>query len=83
MIVQPIMPRVMQLIVPPVMAPAGEESRPGRRRLAAEGAAWGPLKDEVRRDLALQLLAEGRLSGGDIAARAGAARRGLDRLSRT
>ena len=42
-----------------------------RRRLAAEGAAWGQLKDEVRRDLALQLLAEGRLSVGDIAARLG------------
>ena len=42
-----------------------------RRRLQAEGAAWGPLKDEVRRDLALQLLAEGRLSVADIAARLG------------
>ena len=42
-----------------------------RRRLQAEGAAWGQLKDEVRRDLALQLLAEGRLSVGDIAARLG------------
>lgn len=42
-----------------------------RRRLEAEGAAWGQLKDEVRRDLALQLLAEGRLSVGDIAARLG------------
>lgn len=42
-----------------------------RRRLEAEGAAWGQLKDEVRRDLALQLLSEGRLSVGDIAARLG------------
>ena len=42
-----------------------------RRRLDAEGAAWGPLKDEVRRDLALQLLAEGRLSVADIAVRLG------------
>ena len=42
-----------------------------RRRLEVEGAAWGQLKDEVRRDLALQLLAEGRLSVGDIAARLG------------
>ena len=42
-----------------------------RRRLEGEGAAWGLLKDEVRRDLALQLLAEGRLSVGDIAARLG------------
>lgn len=42
-----------------------------RRRLEEEGAAWGQLKDEVRRDLALQLLAEGRLSVGDIAARLG------------
>ena len=42
-----------------------------RRRLEAEGAAWGQLKDEVRRDLALQLLAEGRLSVADIAARLG------------
>lgn len=42
-----------------------------RRRLDAEGAAWGPLKDEVRRDLALQLLAEGRLSVADIATRLG------------
>jgi len=42
-----------------------------RRRLDAEGAAWGPLKDEVRRELALQLLAEGRLSVVDIAARLG------------
>jgi AraC-like DNA-binding protein len=42
-----------------------------RRRLDAEGAAWGPLKDAVRRDLALQLLAEGALSVADIAARLG------------
>ena len=42
-----------------------------RRRLDAEGAAWGPLKDAVRRDLALQLLAEGGLSVGDIANRLG------------
>ena len=42
-----------------------------RRRLDAEGAAWGPLKDEVRRDLAVQLLAEGRLSVADIATRLG------------
>ncbi len=42
-----------------------------RRRLEAEGSAWGQLKDEVRRDLALQLLAEGRRSVGDIAARLG------------
>lgn len=42
-----------------------------RRRLEEEGAAWGQLKDEVRRDLALQLLVEGRLSVGDIAARLG------------
>ncbi|MDH4391601.1 MAG: AraC family transcriptional regulator [Aquabacterium sp.] len=42
-----------------------------RRRLDAEGAAWGTLKDDVRRDLALQLLAEGRLSVADIATRLG------------
>ena len=42
-----------------------------RRRLDAEGAAWGPLKDAVRRDLALQLLADGRLSVADIATRLG------------
>ena len=42
-----------------------------RRRLDAEGAAWGLLKDDVRRDLALQLLAEGQLSVADIAARLG------------
>lgn len=42
-----------------------------RRRLDAEGAAWGPLKDAVRRDLALQLLAEGRLPVADVATRLG------------
>lgn len=42
-----------------------------RRRLEDEGASWGRLKDEVRRDLALQHLAEGRLSVGEIAARLG------------
>jgi AraC-like DNA-binding protein len=42
-----------------------------RRRLDAEGAAWGPLKDAVRRDLALQLLAEGTLPVADVAARLG------------
>ncbi len=42
-----------------------------RRRLDAEGVAWGLLKDEVRRELALQLLAEGALSVADIAARLG------------
>ncbi len=42
-----------------------------RRRLDAEGAAWGALKDEVRRELALQLLAEGQLSVADIATRLG------------
>ena len=42
-----------------------------RRRLEDEGASWGQLKDEVRRDLALQHLAEGRLSVGEIAARLG------------
>ncbi len=42
-----------------------------RRRLDAEGAAWGPLKDAVRRDLALQLLAERGLSVVDIASRLG------------
>ncbi len=39
-----------------------------RRRLEDEGATWGHLKDEVRRDLALHHLAAGRLSVGDIAA---------------
>jgi AraC-like DNA-binding protein len=42
-----------------------------RRRLQDEGAGWSRLKDEVRRDLALQHLADGRLSVGDIAARLG------------
>lgn len=42
-----------------------------RRRLDAEGAAWGPLKDAVRRDLALQLLAEGSLPVADVATRLG------------
>jgi len=42
-----------------------------RRRLEDEGASWGRLKDEVRRDLALQHLAEGVLSVGDIATRLG------------
>lgn len=42
-----------------------------RRRLEDEGASWGRLKDEVRRDLALQHLAEGRLRVGEIAARLG------------
>ena len=42
-----------------------------RRRLDAEGVAWGALKDGVRRDLALQLLADGALSVADIAARLG------------
>ena len=35
-----------------------------RRRLDAEGAAWGPLKDAVRRDLALQLLADPHKAAG-------------------
>jgi len=42
-----------------------------RRRLEDEGASWGGLKDEVRRDRALQLLAEGELPVADIAARLG------------
>ena len=42
-----------------------------RRRLEDEGASWGHLKDEVRRDLALQHLRDGRLSVGEIAARLG------------
>ncbi len=42
-----------------------------RRRLDDEGASWGQLKDEVRRDLALQHLRDGRLSVGEIAARLG------------
>ena len=42
-----------------------------RRRLEDEGSSWGGLKDEVRRDRALQLLAEGELPVADIAARLG------------
>ena len=42
-----------------------------RRRLEVEGASWGELKDEVRRDLALQHLVDGRLSVGEIANRLG------------
>jgi AraC-like DNA-binding protein len=46
-----------------------------RRRLEGEGASWGHLKDEVRRDLALQLLGAGHSgrapSVGEIAARLG------------
>ena len=42
-----------------------------RRRLEDEGSSWGQLKDEVRRDLALHLLAAGHMSVGDIAARLG------------
>ena len=42
-----------------------------RRRLEQEGASWGHLKGEVRRDLALQHLSDGRLSVGEIAARLG------------
>ncbi len=42
-----------------------------RRRLDDEGSRWQLLKDEVRRDLALQLLAEGELGVGEIAARLG------------
>ncbi len=42
-----------------------------RRRLDAEGAGWGLLKDAVRRDLALQHLSEGRLSVVEIADRLG------------
>jgi AraC-like DNA-binding protein len=46
-----------------------------RRRLEDEGASWGQLKDAVRRDLALLLLAErgkeAALSVGEIAARLG------------
>ena len=42
-----------------------------RRRLQDEGASWGQLKDEVRRDLALQHLVDDRLSVGEIADRLG------------
>ena len=42
-----------------------------RRRLEDEGASWGQLKDEVRRDLALQHLVDDRLSVGEIADRLG------------
>ena len=42
-----------------------------RRRLEGEGASWGQLKDQVRRDLALQHLRDGRLSVVEIAARLG------------
>ena len=42
-----------------------------RRRLDAEGAAWGQLKDAVRCDLALQLLADGKLPVAEIASRLG------------
>lgn len=42
-----------------------------RRRLEAEGANWQQLKDGVRRDLALQLLADGQLTVDAVAARLG------------
>ena len=42
-----------------------------RRRLDDEGASWGPLKDAVRRDLALRHLTEGRLRVVEIADRLG------------
>lgn len=42
-----------------------------RRRLDAEGSPWGTLKDAVRRDLALQLLAETATPVAEIAARLG------------
>ena len=42
-----------------------------RRRLEQEGASWGDLKREVRRDLALQHLRDGHLSVGEIAGRLG------------
>lgn len=42
-----------------------------RRRLADEGATWQQLKDAVRRELALQHLAEGRLTVDEIATRLG------------
>ena len=37
-----------------------------RRRLDAEGAAWGPLKDAVRRELSMQLLADAALTVDEI-----------------
>ena len=59
----------------PTLALLGRELRLSpatlRRRLEDEGASWGHLKDEVRRDLALQHLRDGRLSVGEIAARLG------------
>lgn len=42
-----------------------------RRRLADEGTTWQQLKDAVRRELALQHLAEGRLTVDEIASRLG------------
>lgn len=42
-----------------------------RRRLEAEGATWQQLKDAVRRELALQLLAEPALTVDEIADRLG------------
>ena len=42
-----------------------------RRRLESEGTGWQPLKDAVRRDLALQYLGAGQLTVDDIAARLG------------
>ena len=42
-----------------------------RRRLLAEGQGWQPLKDAVRRELALQWLAEGRLTVAAVAERLG------------
>ncbi|EHR70495.1 DNA-binding domain-containing protein, AraC-type [Burkholderiales bacterium JOSHI_001] len=42
-----------------------------RRRLAEEGCHWQQLKDELRRDLAIHHLAQGRLSVADVATRLG------------
>lgn len=42
-----------------------------RRRLEGEGASWQQLKNEVRRDLAIHLLAETRLGIDEVAARLG------------
>ena len=42
-----------------------------RRRLQAEGSSWRRLKDELRDERALALLAEGRLSVAEIASRLG------------